>query len=192
MKTLFNKFTFIYISVLACCLSAGCSNDHEEWENGDPALAHVYYYCFEKWGGIPTGNDVTYSVNQGKTIAVPTQFYSSFTRKYSPEVYYYTSVVPEKEILVRGTDYEVVDESGNSLTPDASGAYKMVWPNAMKGVQNIYIKALNGKKGSFRILTFSPDKKIDVTDVSTTSIIKTGEYEVRAISDNYYVTVFIN
>ena len=67
----------------------------------------------------------------------------------------------------------------------------MTWPNAEKGVQNIYIKALNGKKGSIRVLTFDPSRTMDVTDVSTTSIIKTSEYEVRAISENYYVTVFI-
>ena len=90
-----------------------------------------------------------------------------------------------------GTDYVVTDEAGSVLTPDASGAYKMVWSNAKQGVQNIYVKALNGKKGTFRVLTFAPDKKMDVTDVSTTSIIKTEEYEVRAISENYYVTVII-
>ena len=90
MKTLFNKITFLCILAASCVLT-GCSNDHDEWENGDPALAHVYYYCFEKWGGIPGGNDISYSVEQGETIAIPTQFYSSFTRSYSPIVYYYTS-----------------------------------------------------------------------------------------------------
>ena len=79
----------------------------------------------------------------------------------------------------------------DTLTPDASGAYTMTWPNAEKGIQNIYIKALNGKKGAIRVLTFDPSRTMDVTDVSTTSIIKTSEYEVRAISENYYVTVFI-
>ena len=54
-----------------------------------------------------------------------------------------------------------------------------------------YIKALNGKKGSFHVLTFDPNKKMDVTDVTTTSIIKTDEYEVRAMSENYRVTVII-
>lgn len=190
MKTIFNKLTLLTIFTIGCLL-AGCSNDHDEWADGDPDLAHVYYYCFEKWGGIPGGNDVTYSVKQGETVAVPTQFYSSFTRKYSPEVYYYTSVAPKVEELVRGTDYEVVDKDGKTLTPDASGAYKMVWPNAKKDVQNIYIKALNGKKGSFRVLTFDPAKKMDPTNVSSTSIIKTDEYEVRAITENYYVTVTI-
>lgn len=191
MKTLLNKLTLMSVFAISCLL-AGCSNDHDEWENGDPAMAHVYYYCFEEWGGIPGGNDISYSVTQGETIAIPTQFYSSFTRKYSPEVYYYTSPNPKAEELVCGTDYVVVDKDGNTLTPDASGAYTMTWPNAKKGVQNIYIKTLNGKKGSFRVLTFDPAKKMDVTDVSTTSIIKTDEYEVRAFSENYFVTVSIN
>lgn len=191
MRTLLNKLTLISVFAISCLLAA-CSNDHDEWENGDPAMAHIYYYCFEQWGGIPGGNDISYSVTQGETIAIPTQFYSSFTRKYSPEVYYYTSPNPKAEELVCGTDYVVVDKDGNTLTPDASGAYTMTWPNAKKGVQNIYIKTLNGKKGSFRVLTFDPTKKMDVTDVSTTSIIKTDEYEVRAFSENYFVTVSIN
>lgn len=67
----------------------------------------------------------------------------------------------------------------------------MIWPNAKGGIQNIYVKALNGKKGSLRILTFDPNNQMDVTDVTTTSIIKTNEYEVRAMSENYYVTVAI-
>lgn len=195
MKTIFNKLALICVFTIGCLLT-GCSNDHDEWEDGNPDLAHVYFYCFEKWGGIPVGNDVTYSVKQGETIAIPTEFYSSFTRKYSPEVYYYTSTIPPKKDevvidLICGTDYVVVDKDGNTLTPDASGAYKMVWPNAKEGVQNIYIKTLNGKKGNFRVLTFDPTKKMDVTDPSTTSIIKTDEYEVRAFSENYFVTVSI-
>ena len=175
-----------------CCLLSSCDKSHEEWEDGDPALAHVYYYCFEKWGTIPGGNDVTYTVKQGETLSIPTQFYSKFVRSYSPEVYYYTSIVPNGTDLVCGTDYIIVDESGNTLTPDVSGAYKMIWPNAKGGIQNIYVKALNSKKGSFRVLTFDPNHTMDVTDVTTTSIIKTDEYEVRGISENYYVTVNIN
>lgn len=190
MKTLKNKISFLLLFTM-CCLLGSCDKSHEEWEDGDPALAHVYYYCFEKWGTIPVGNDVTYTVKQGETLAIPTQFYSKFVRSYSPEVYYYTSAISDKTPLICGTDYIVTDKDGNELTPDASGAYKMIWPNAKGGVQNIYIKALNGKKGSFYVLTFDPNKKMDVTDVTTTSIIKTDEYEVRAMSENYRVTVII-
>ena len=191
MKTLKNKVTFLLL-ITMCYLLSSCDKSHEEWEDGDPALAHVYYYCFEKWGTIPGGNDVTYTVKQGETLSIPTQFYSKFVRSYSPEVYYYTSIVPNGTDLVCGTDYIIVDESGNTLTPDVSGDYKMIWPNAKGGIQNIYVKALNSKKGSFRVLTFDPNHTMDVTDVTTTSIIKTDEYEVRGISENYYVTVNIN
>ena len=67
----------------------------------------------------------------------------------------------------------------------------MIWPNAQKGTQNIYIKALTGKKGKIRVLTFDPQKTIDATDINSTTITKTNEYEVRAFSENYYVTVNI-
>lgn len=187
------RINFIIYSLILCFLSVSCSKDHPEWENGQPGMEHVYYYCFEKWGSIPGGNDVTYNIEQGKTLAVPTQFYSNFTRSYSPEVFYYTTPMPGTgDELVCGQDYVVVDESGKTLSPDESGAYKMVWPNAKKGVQNIYIKALNGKIGSIRVYTFDPTKSMDVTDVTTTTIIKTDEYEVRAMSENYYVTVVID
>ena len=67
----------------------------------------------------------------------------------------------------------------------------MVWPNAKQGVQNIYIKALNGNKGTIRVLTFDPKKTMSSSDVSSTTIVKTNEYEVRAFTENYYVTVHI-
>ena len=70
MKTLKNKVTFLLL-ITMCCLLSSCDKSHEEWEDGDPALAHVYYYCFEKWGTIPGGNDVTYTVKQGETLSIP-------------------------------------------------------------------------------------------------------------------------
>lgn len=46
MKTIKNKiYYFLLLSI--CCLVSSCDKSHEEWEDGDPALAHVYYYCFE-------------------------------------------------------------------------------------------------------------------------------------------------
>ena len=67
----------------------------------------------------------------------------------------------------------------------------MTWPNAKQGSQDVYIKALNGATGSLKVLTFDPTKKMDQTDVSSTIIVKTNEYEVRAFTENYYVTVNI-
>lgn len=191
MNTLTSKITIALISCVALFFTS-CSIEHDEWEDGDPAMSHIYYYGFEQWGSIPGGNDVTYTVRQGETLDIPVQFHSKYSRPYSPMVFYYTTPDPEAEALTCGTDYVVVDESGNTITPEAStGAYEMIWPNAEGGVQQIHIKALNGKKGTFRVLTFDPQKEMDVTDVTTTTIVKTDEYEVRAFSENYYVTVTI-
>lgn len=167
------------------CLFTSCD---DEWSNNNPAMEHIYYYGL---GNVkfPGGNELVYNVNQGETIAVPTYFWSAFHRPYSPEVAYYTS---SADNLVINEDYQVVDAQGNALTPDTdTGGYGMIWPNALQGSQNVYIKALSGKKGKIRVLTFDPNKEMDVTNVESTVIVRTDRYEVRAFSENYYVTVNI-
>lgn len=182
------KKLMIFLMVAVCGGLTSCDND--DWGNDNPAMEHIYYYGL---GNVkyPGGNELQYNVNQGETVAVPTYFFSAFTRGYSPVVSYYTSAVPNVEELKSGIDYQVVDAKGSVLTADANGGYAMTWPNAKQGEQKVYIKALNGKKGKIRVLTFDPTKTIDATDVSSTSIAKTDEYEVRAFSENYYVTVNI-
>lgn len=179
--------------VAACGLFSSCGDD--DWSNNNPEMEHIYYYGL---GNVkyPGGNELQYNVKQGETVEVPTYFFSAYNRPYSPVVSYYTSAVPQNKDntepqLVCGTDYQVVDANGTALIPDANGSYSMTWANALKGSQNVYIKALNGTKGKLRVLTFDPAKTIDATDVSSTTIVKTNEYEVRAFSENYYVTVTI-
>lgn len=192
-RKIMKKLTILLLAIATCSLLSGCGDD--DWGNNNPEMEHIYYYGL---GNVkyPGGNELKYNVQQGETVAVPTYFFSAYTRPYSPEVSYYTSPLPQnKENTVPqlecGVDYQVVDANGSALTPAANGAYGMTWPNARQGSQNVYIKALNGKKGSIRVLTFDPAKKMDATDVSSTTIVKTGEYEVRAFTENYYVTVNI-
>lgn len=188
------KIIFVLIAVSLCGVFASCGDD--EWGNNNPAMEHIYYYGFDN-EAYPGGNEKVYNVAQGQTVAIPSRFWSAFTRSYSPEVYYYTySKNEDGEVLsspelVCGVDYQVVDQDGKILVPDENGAYSMVWPNAKQGVQNIYIKALNGNKGTIRVLTFDPKKTMSSSDVSSTTIVKTSEYEVRAFTENYYVTVHI-
>lgn len=178
-----------FIGIIACCFFSGCE---DEWGNDNKEMEHIYYYGL---GNVeyPGGNELQYDVKQGETISVPTYFFSAFKRSYNPVVSYYTIPVPDANPqLIRGIDYEVVDQKGNVLTPDSENdGFSMIWPNAAQGVQNVYIKALHGQKGSIRILTFDPSRIIDATDVSSTIIVTTSEYEVRAFSENYYVTVNI-
>ena len=206
------KFLKYILPALACAFAATACDD--DWGNDNPAMEHVYYYGPEVWGydDIKKGNSnvVHYEVAQGETVAVPMQLWSEFVRKYDVVTYYYVTPKPAGEKyypnatatsdvayagpeLVCGTDYEVVDAQGNKLTPNAAGAYEVLWPNARKGVQNIYIKALNGQKGSFNVQTFDPASDVELTnqDVETTIQNKTSDYEVRIFTQNYRVTVTI-
>ena len=96
-------------------------------------------------------------------------------------------------IFQLGIDYQVVDESGNALTPEANGGYKVVWENCTKGDKNIYVKALSAKKGSVTVTTWDPSRTgDDAISFTNTYIVKTDSYSVRAFTENYKVTVQIN
>lgn len=171
------------------------SCNKEEWGNNNSKMEHIYYYglCNE---AFPGGNEKVYSVSNGNIATIPTQFFSVFERSYSPEVYYYTSPIqnestPEKT-LIPGTDYIITDKDGNQLNHNENGSYTMIWPKAKGGIQNIYIKSLTDKKGSIKVLTFDPNKSMDNMDVESTVIIRTDQYEVRAFTENYFVTLNFN
>ena len=211
------KAIYTLVALFASMSFASCSDD--DWDY-DKSVEHEYFYGPQVWGydkpgtanGIGNNNVVFYNVNQGETVAVPMQFWSEFNRSYDVVTYYWTAPKPEGEKyivalnkysnddmiaydgpeLVRGVDYEVVDENGNTLAPGSTGAFEMQWPNALKGVKNIYIKALNGKKGTFNIMTCSPDATVpSSSDVSSPSQHSAGKYSVRIFSQNYRVSVNI-
>ena len=52
-------------------------------------MEHIYYYGL---GNVqfPGGNELQYNVNQGETVAIPTYFFSAYSRSYSPVVLYLT------------------------------------------------------------------------------------------------------
>ena len=183
------KLTY-FLLALMCINLVSCDDD--AWSDGDPALEHVYYFGFETWGYDETkkgnNNVVHYEVKQGETVAVPMQFWCEFVRSYDVTTYYYVA-----GNLVRGTDYEIVDANGQVLQPNADGAFTLTWPNAKKGVQNVYIKALNGSTGSFLLQTFNPNSSVTLSnqDVSSTIQNKTDDYEVRIFTQNYKVTINI-
>lgn len=174
------KILFLLMATI-CLTLAGCGDD--DWGNGDPAMEHIYYFGFEDWGKLK--NDVVFNVNQGTILDIPVQFHSERVRSYDVTVYYYVS-----GDLVRGKDYEIVDENGTVLSPNANGAFTMEWPQAKKGVKNIRVKALNGSTGSFKVLTFDPNDSEEISYTHTTNSI-TDDYEVRAFTQNYLVTVNI-
>ena len=167
---------FMGLLTFAACSDDAWGNDNEEMEN-------VYYYGFHDWGKLK--NDVKYTVAQGDTMAIPVQFFSEQNKSYNVIVNYYT-----KSSLTLGADYQVVDANGNALDPVDGNAWTMQWPNARKGIQYIYIKALTGgKTGTVTVQTCDPANPSLTVD--STTIAKTADYEVRGFSQNQRVTVTI-
>lgn len=204
---------YLFAALLCAGAVTACSDD--DWGNDNAEMAHVYYFGPEVWGydNIKKGNAnvVHYEVKQGETVAIPMQFWSEYVRSYDVTSFYYTTPKPQNETyypnlttsstvkytgpdLVRGVDYEIVDAEGRTISPAADGAFAMEWPQAKKGVQNIYVRALSGgQKGSFNLQTFDPNSDVELTnqDVSTTIQAKTNDYEVRIFTQNYRITVTI-
>lgn len=172
---------YFLLALLGAAAAVSCSDD--EWSNNNPAMEHVYYYGFQDWGKLK--NDLKYTVAQGDTIGLTTQFWSEYTRSYDVTSYYYTV-----STLKAGTDYEIVDAAGRTLSPNAEGAYEMMWPQARKGVQKIYLKALRGTTGSVVIQTFNPNDTAAISNTYTVNHI-TPDYEVHTFTQNYKVTVNI-
>ncbi|MEZ5005108.1 MAG: hypothetical protein R2738_02115 [Bacteroides graminisolvens] len=161
------------------------SCDKNEWSNGNPSMANVYYIGFQQWSA-KFDNSIKYNVNRGDTVSIPVQFYCESIHSYDVITYYYVAGT-----LVRGTDYNIIDQNGHILNPDADGSFSLIWPNAIKGVQRIYVKALNNATGSLMLQTFDPNAAVPISsaDVSTTTNNKTDNYEVRTFSQNYKVTI---
>lgn len=178
------KIFYLLLAVLGCSVLTACEDD--AWGNGDPAMEHIYYVGFQDWGKLK--NDVVFNVVQGETVAIPVQFWCEFIRPYDVVTFYYTA-----GSLVAGVDYQVVDANGAALTPDANGAYTIIWPEAKKGVQNVYIKALQGAKGSLTVQTHNPNSELPIVNDNLESTVnnRTADYEVRNFTQNYKVTVNI-
>jgi len=180
------KIFAILLSALFCCIFISCGDD--EWGNGIPEMEHVYYVGFD-WGGKDNWNNnrVEYDITKGGTMEIPVEFYSERVRSYDVVVFYYVSNAAGD--LVRGVDYQITDESGNVLEPDAKGAFSITFPQAKKGIKNVFVKSLaTGQTGSFTMFTFDPNAgEIAYPDNITNS--QTADYEVRSFTRNYRVKV---
>lgn len=175
------QLIYIFAAVLAMTVTA-CGND--DWGNDNPEMEHVYYVGFADWGKFK--NDLVFNVVQGDTVGIPVQFFSERVRNYDVTTYYYI----KSTTLTLGMDFQVVNADGQVLTPDNNGAYTLQWPKAQKGVQRVIIKALKGTKGKVEIHTFNPNDPEAISYAHTTNN-KTDQYEVRAFTQNYKVTVNI-
>ncbi len=211
------KLKYIYAAIMAVIIGvtlSSCGREND-WDY-DHSLENEFFFGPKEWGyestKLGSNNVLTYSVIEGQTVAVPMHLWSEFVRSFNVETFYYTTPKPADEkyyptpevnktqvaydgtVLTRGVDYEVVDANGNVLQPNSDGAFAMSWPNAKKGDQNIYIKALPGcKKGCFNLETFNPNSDVTLSnlDPESTYQVRTKDYSVRIFTQNHRVTIAI-
>ena len=186
----------IYIFLIALSTSfAGCSND-QTWPAGAAQYENTYYIGFQDWGKLD--NAITFTVKKDSTIKIPVQFYSDQVKTYDVTVKYYASdstFLTAKKVGIApaliaqvGTDFNFVDDKGNVLAPDDKGAYSMVWPQAVKGVKNISIKAIKSatRTGTYSFYLQFIDRKTN-GDITVTNRLNNAvdPYTVDAFTQNF-------
>lgn len=179
-----------------------CSDD--EWGNNNSEYENVFIVAFADWGP-KSNNDMTYTVSQGSSVEIPVQLWCEGTRSFNAEAFVYAD-----SKLVPGTDYQIVDASGNALQQNANGGYMLRYdlksPDTTNNhrKQSIYLKALSGATGDVTLMTFDPkdvdaDGKLKISNGGTKPTDAdyyvpnnlTSQYEVRCITVNYKVKVTI-
>ncbi len=179
------KYIYGMLVIFASLALAGCDDD--SWGNeGEADRQHWYFFGFEQWH--TKSNDIKLDLKRGETLVVPMQFWSERPQQGIDAVVEYYVV----STLQLGADYLVVDDSGNALTPEADGGYRMVWPNCQKGLQNVNIRALEGRTGTLTLQTWNPARTDDdKISSSNTVIVENSNYKVSAFSQNYKMTITI-
>lgn len=144
-------------------------------KNGLPEYEHHYYAAY-----IPnTNTGVSVQRTQTALIKFPVQFYSAFTREYDAVAMYTVFTTGITNPAVIGQDFNIVDRNGNVIQP-VDGKYQMVFPQAKRAMDTIYVKLLNStvagtRKMEVRLLHNITDKY----EVDTFSTAFTRPVEIK-------------
>jgi hypothetical protein len=127
----------LYIIVFSIFIAA-CSKDDDYLRNGLPEYEHHYYAAY-----IPnTNSGVSVQRTQAALLKFPVQFYSAFTRDYDAVAMYKVSTAGITNPAVPGQDFNIVDRNGNVIQA-VDGKYSIVFPQAKRAMDTIYVKLLN-------------------------------------------------
>lgn len=147
----------LYIVFAAAIALPACEKDNYN-RDGLPELEHHYYAAY-----IPNNNSAV-SVNrtQAALLKFPVQFYSAFTREYDAVAMYTVFTTGITNPAVVGQDFNIVDKNGAVIQP-VDGKYSMVFPQAKRAMDTIYVKLLNSsvagtRKMEIRLLHNITDK----------------------------------
>jgi len=197
-------YAFLAITVMFC--STGCDNI-DDWTT-DPDLEHVYYFGFYKTGTfsdalnyeIAADGTAKWRVNTGSwrvtgsdgiSSNIPLELHSQLKYKYDIVSYFYVTNSGESA-LVAGTDYVVLDDSGNTITP-SNGKYTLTWSQANKEKRkDIRIKRLTATTGVLKVNTLDPAKGTPVVTedkyIESTRNNLTDQYDLRGLTHDFNKT----
>jgi hypothetical protein len=200
------KIIFIFIALMLFGIT-GCEKDNI-WGDGLPENEHVYYVSFYKSNADNIHNNyLTYEIkvadgttrwkygtnatsgtwtptNELNVVSVPFEFHSERVRSYDAVSYFW---ITESDLAVN-TNYMVTLENGTALTPNASGAYSLTWPQAKKGVQRVLIHrvAESDATGNLKLNILNPALgDPNPQDLETLVNNKASEYEIRGTSSDF-------
>jgi hypothetical protein len=178
------------LAAVATLLFASCKDKINTWGDGDPALEHVYYVGFYKTTIYSAKLD--YSPAQGDTASIPVQLHSERVRSYDVTTCVWITDTAKVSGLSQGADYIVLGDNGAAISPSASGAYSLTWPQAVKGTQALKIVRKSAATGQLKVNTLDPAKGTPTgADIATTVNNTTADYEVRGLTHDWN-TVTVN
>lgn len=127
---------FIFILFIGLLLQACEKRDYRK--EGLPEYANHYYAAY-----LPNNNSLTtVQRNQTALLKFAVQFYSAYVRDYDAVAHYKLSTTGIANPAILGQDFAIVDRNGAVIQPD-NGRYSLVFPQARRATDTIYVKLLN-------------------------------------------------
>lgn len=147
---------------------------------GMPEYDHHYYIAYVPYNNLQT----TVNKNQAGLLKFAVSFNSSFTRNYDAVAQYTltaatgaTATGTTKAVL--GTDFNIVDKDGKVIQ-STDGKYSIVFPQAKKARDTIYVKLLNNPAAGSRSINIDLIENV------------TNEYRVDTMSVAFRRPIRIN
>ena len=144
-------------------------------KEGLPEYANHYYAAY-----LPNNNSVvTAQRNQTALLKLTVQFYSVYVRDYDAVAFYKVSTAGITNSAVLGQDYAIVDKNGTAIQP-VDGKYSIVFPQAKKATDTIYVRMLNNTTpGTRRAEVQLMDNLTDKYEVDTFSTAYTRPIDIK-------------
>lgn len=165
---------FISFLLISGLLLISCEK-RDYLKDGLPEYANHYYAAY-----LPNNNSLTtVQRNQSTLTKFAVQFYSAYVRDYDAVAFYKLSTTGITNPAVLGQDYAIVDKNGSVIQP-VDGKYSIIFPQAKRATDTIYVKMLNSSiTGTRRVEVQLMDNLTDKYEVDTFSTAYTRPIDIK-------------